>query len=279
VTLGELLSAATARLAEAGIATPRVDAELLAADLLDVERRELVMHLSDEIDADLAAEYDEFVARRASREPLQYITGLAPFRYLLLEVGTGIFVPRPETELLVDAALPHLRALDSAVVVDLCSGTGALAIAVDDEVPHARVIAVENDPEALWWLRRNVDETGIRVVDGDVREAGLLPELRGGVDLVVSNPPYVPEGTPVEPEVCADPPAAVFAGPDGLDLIPQVVARARDLLRPGGLLVMEHDETQGESVPALLEADGRWRDVADHADLSGRPRYVVATRS
>jgi release factor glutamine methyltransferase len=278
VTVGELLSAATARLAAAGVGSPRVDAELLAADLFDVERPELLMHLSDEVDAAIAAEYESFVERRAAREPLQHITGLAPFRYLLLEVGPGVFVPRPETELLVDAVLTRLSGIEAPVVVDLCSGSGALAVAVEDELPTASITAVEADPDALVWLGRNTEESGVRVVAGDVRDPELLAELRGRVDAVVSNPPYVPDATAVDPEVRADPALAVFAGTDGLALVPHVVARAAELLRAGGVLVMEHDETHGEAVPALLAADGRWGEVTDCPDLTGRPRYVVAVR-
>lgn len=278
-TLGQLLTAATERLGGAGIESARVDAELLAAELFGMERRDLVLHLADEIDEAGAADYDGMVGRREAREPLQYIVGTAPFRYLLLDVGPGVFVPRPETELLVDVVVPFLQPLGAATVVDLCSGSGALAFAVDDEAPDARVLAVEKDADALGWLRRNALETDVEVVDGDVADPNLLAELAGGVDAVVSNPPYVPAGTGVSPEVRADPAIAVFGGPDGLSVIPAVIACAGRLLRQGGQFVMEHDETQGEAVPALLAADGRWTMVTDHLDLAGRPRYVVAVRA
>ena len=278
-SLGELLTSATERLGAAGIDSARVDAELLAAELFGMERRDLVLHLADEIDDAGAAHYEGMVTRRERREPLQYILGTAPFRYLLVDVGPGVFVPRPETELLAEAVIQFVEPLGAATVVDLCSGSGALAFAVDDEAPETRVLAVENDAGALAWLRRNALETDVEVIDGDVTDATLLAELNGTVDAVVSNPPYVPDGTPVSPEVQADPSVAVFAGPDGLAVIPAVIECAARLLRPGGQFVMEHDDTQGESVPALLAEDGRWTMVADRLDLTGRPRYVVAIRT
>jgi release factor glutamine methyltransferase len=274
-----LLTAATERLGVAGVDSARVDAELLAAELFGIERRDLVLHLADEIDEAGAADYEAMVARREQRDPLQYILGTAPFRYLLVDVGPGVFIPRPETELLAEAVIDFVQPLGAATVVDLCSGSGAIAFAVGDEVPGTRVLAVENDPGALVWLRRNALETEVEVVDGDVTDPHLLSELDGAVDVVVSNPPYVPEATPVSPEVRADPHVAVFAGPDGLALIPAVIACAARLLRPGGQFVMEHDSSQGESVPALLAADGSWTMIADRPDLTGRPRYVVAIRT
>jgi release factor glutamine methyltransferase len=271
-----VLRDATAQLAAAGVPSPRVDAELLLAAVLGVPRGRLT--LLEELPASAAATYSEHVARRAAREPLQHITGRAPFRRLVLAVGPGVFVPRPETELLVEAVLPHLRALDFCSVVDLCSGSGALALAFVDEIPGVAVTAVELAEPALGWLRRNAAGTQVWVVPGDVRDAGLLSELHGRVDAVVSNPPYVPLAADVAPEVRADPDEAVFAGADGLGVIPDVLARAADLLRAGGVLAVEHDETQPTAVAALLREDGRWADVASHRDLAGRPRYATATR-
>lgn len=271
-----LLRAATERLGAAGVPSPRVDAELLLAAVLAVPRGRLAV--LDELPAAAAARYGEYVARRAGREPLQHITGQAPFRRLVLAVGPGVFVPRPETELLVDAVLPHLRGLDAASVVDLCAGSGALALAVADEVPGAAVTAVEHAEPALGWLRRNAAGTPVWVAAGDVRDPDLLAELHTRVDAVVSNPPYVPRTAPVAPEVRADPDEAVFAGPDGLGLIPDVIARAAALLRPGGVLALEHDESHGAAVPKLLGGTGDWTDVADHPDLTGRPRYATAVR-
>lgn len=261
---------ATRRLAAAGVASPRVDAELLLAHCLGVERSRL-----STVDGPVPPEFAQAVARRAAREPLQYIVGRAAFRYVDVAVGPGVFVPRPETELLVDAVLPALA--PAATVVDLCAGSGALAVAIAHEASGARVYAVERSPAALPWLRRNAAETGVTVVHGDVTDPSLLGELSGRVDAVVSNPPYVPAGTRVEPEVRADPADAVFAGADGLAVIPAVIARARALIRPGGVLAIEHDETHARVVPSLLR-DG-WRDVADHRDLAGRPRYTTAVRA
>ncbi|MDT4938555.1 MAG: release factor glutamine methyltransferase [Pseudonocardiales bacterium] len=277
MNLGDLLRTGTAQLTAAAIESPRVDAELLLATVAGVQRSRLSLHVEDTIGPESAAEYQAMLERRAAREPLQHIVGEAPFRHVIVSVGPGVFVPRPETELLVDAVLPALAGIAHPVVVDLCSGSGALALALDDEVPGATVIAVEHDPVALGWLWNNTLESAVHVQDGDVTDPGMVRE-RAAVDAVVSNPPYVPDGTVVSAEVRADPPIAVFAGPDGLAVIPHVIARAAELLRPGGVLALEHDDTHGESVPTLLAADGRWRDIADHADLTGRPRYVVAVR-
>lgn len=267
----EVLRAAVTRLTAAGVGTPRVDAELLLASCLGVERSRL-----STVDAPVPAGFEGAVERRARREPLQHIVGRAYFRHLELAVGPGVFVPRPETELLVDAVVPALG--EAPVVVDLCAGTGALALSIAHEVPDARVIAVERSGAARAWLRKNAASTRVTAVPGDVRDLSLLADRHGRVDAVVSNPPYVPLGTAVEPEVSADPPEAVFAGGTGLALIPDVIARAQALLRPGGVLAVEHDDTHGEAVPALLREAG-WRDVADHRDLAGRPRYASALRA
>ena len=264
------LADATRQLAAAGVASPRVDAELLMAHCLGVERSQL-----STVDRAVPPGFEQLVQRRAAREPLQYIVGRAAFRYVDVAVGPGVFVPRPETELLVDAVLPALA--PAAIVVDLCAGSGALGMAVAHEVPGARVYAVERSPAALPWLRRNAAESGVIVIEGDVTNPSLLGEISGRVDAVVSNPPYVPAGTRVEPEVRADPAEAVFAGADGLAVIPAVIARAAALLHPGGVLAIEHDETHAHAVPALLGDE--WRDVADHRDLAGRPRYTTAVRA
>jgi release factor glutamine methyltransferase len=269
-TLRATLESATQRLRAAGVASPRVDAELLLAHSLGVERSRL-----STMDGPVPRDFVRAVERRANREPLQYIVGRAAFRYIEVAVGPGVFIPRPETELLVDAVLPGLR--PGSTVLDLCAGSGALAVAIAAEAPRTRVYAVERSTAALTWLRRNAEGTGVIVVAGDVTDPGLLGDLAGRADAVVSNPPYVPSGTPVEPEVCADPLDAVFAGPDGLAVMPAVVARAAALLRVGGVLAVEHDATHGETVPALLR--NGWRDVTDHRDLAGRPRYTTAVRA
>ena len=279
MTPSELLRAAADRLAAAGVSSPQVDAQLLLAHVLGVERSRLP--LVDAVPADAAAAFDAAVARRAAREPLQHITGNAPFRHLVLAVGPGVFIPRPETELLVDAALAHLASTGATAptVVDLCSGSGAVALSVAAEVPGASVVAVEREPDALTWLRRNAEGTAVRVVAGDAADDGLLAELRGGVDIVLANPPYVPRAALVDDEVHADPAAAVFGGEDGLALMPSVIARAAEWLRPGGLFATEHDRFHGRVVPELLRRDGRWRDISARNDLTGRPRYTVALRA
>jgi release factor glutamine methyltransferase len=270
------LAEATARLRDAGVDSARVDAELLLAHCLGVERSRL--STVDGMDEAARRHFVAMVERRAAREPLQHICESGPFRYLDVAVGPGVFVPRPETELLVDAVLPALTALSAPVVVDLCAGTGAIALSIAREVPAATVYAVEVHDAALAWLRRNAG-TEVAVVAGDVTDPTLLAHLHGQVDAVVSNPPYVPLGTSVEPEVRADPAEAVFGGVDGMALIPHVIARAAALLRTGGVLAVEHDATHGEAVPRLLR-DGRlWRDLADHRDLAGQPRYATAVRA
>jgi release factor glutamine methyltransferase len=270
------LAEATQRLSAVGISAARVDAELLLAALLDVPRGRLLTR--DQVPDSVAAEYDTWVTRRVAREPLQYITGRAPFRNLELAVGPGVFIPRPETELLVDAVLPELTGRTEPIVVDLCAGSGALALAIADEVPAARVVAVEQSFAASRWLQCNAADSTVRVITGDIRDPELLRPLYEHADVVVSNPPYVPTPTEVEPEVLADPTDAVFAGPDGLDLLPIVIARAAQLLRPGGVLAIEHDDTHGNVVPELLTRDGHFAEIADHLDLTGRARYATARR-
>ncbi len=271
------LAAATRTLVDAGVSAPRVDAELLAAHVLGIGRGRLA--LVDALGAADAGRLRALVARRAAREPLQHLIGTAAFRYLELAVGPGVFVPRPETELLAGWGVE--RTAPGAVVVDLCSGTGAIALAVATEARPARVVAVERSPQAVGWLRRNVaaHAPAVEVVEGDVTDPEVLPELRGRADVVLCNPPYVPAGTPVPPEVAGhDPAAAVFGGPDGLGVVRPVVALAAALLRAGGVVGIEHDDTHGDAVPDLLRGDGRFTDVAAHADLAGRPRYATARR-
>ncbi|HEY8826924.1 MAG TPA: peptide chain release factor N(5)-glutamine methyltransferase [Jatrophihabitantaceae bacterium] len=272
-----LLTAAAARLRAAGVASSRVDAELLLAHCLGVDRSRLP--LVDAVPAAAETRFAAALARRVRREPLQHILGRAPFRHVELAVGPGVFIPRPETELLVDAVLPTLRATGAPVAVDLCAGSGALALAVADEVPGSRGYAVERSAAALHWLRRNTAGTGVEVVAADVRDPDLLTGLRATADAVLCNPPYVPAAVPVEPEVRADPAEAVFAGADGLELMPAVLARAAELLRPGGVVAIEHDDTHGESLPHLLAVHGAWRDIIAHRDLAGLARYVTAMRS
>ncbi len=274
--LSPALAAAGADLAAAGVQSPRVDAEWLAAYVLDVPRSRLLL-----IDAWRPDQLDRFralVAERARRVPLQHLLGTAAFRHLELAVGDGVFIPRPETELLAGWGIE--RTEPGATVVDLCSGTGAIALAVADEADPARVFAVERSPLALSYLRRNAAASpAVRVVDGDVTDPSLLADLRGTVDVLLCNPPYVPAGTPVPPEVADhDPAEAVFGGDDGLSLIRPVIALAASLLRPGGHVGIEHDDVHGAAVPDLLWADGRFTEVTAHDDLAGRPRFATARR-
>jgi release factor glutamine methyltransferase len=232
---------------------------------------------------DEAEAYAALVDRRARREPLQHLTGLAWFRHVELRVGPGVFVPRPETELLAGWAVEQalvLResgAVESPVLVDLCTGSGAVAKALADEVPGARVHAVELDEPAHAWALRNLEGTGVDLRQGDMATA--FEELSGTVDVVTCNPPYIPLDAweSVAPEARDhDPHLALFSGRDGLDAIRVLERRAAMLLRPGGLVGFEHADVQGESAPAVFAATGRWADVRDHRDLAGRPRFVTA---
>jgi release factor glutamine methyltransferase len=277
------ISEAAKILSEAGVDSPRVDAEYLAAHVLGVERGRLP--LIPLVDPSVIDQLHKLVRVRASRIPLQHILGWAPMGPISVEVGPGVFVPRPETELLMEWGLKALVGVSSPVVVDLCTGTGALALSIAHARPDAVVHAVEIDPQALAWTRRNADarsaagDTPVRLHSGDATDPSLLSDLDGLVDLVVCNPPYVPEGVEVQPEVGVhDPHHAVFSGADGLDVIRHVVAAAARWLKPGGWVGIEHDDTQGESVPALLTARRVLTDVADHADLAGRPRFATARR-
>ncbi|MBM4478447.1 peptide chain release factor N(5)-glutamine methyltransferase [Prescottella equi] len=276
---------AAAELERAGVPSARVDAELLAAHVLGVERTRL--GLVPLVDPSVIEEYRELVARRVQRIPLQHITGSTAMGNVSLEVGPGVFVPRPETELLLAWALAHLEAsgLRAPVVLDLCTGTGALALAIAHARPDAVVHAVELQPQALAWARRNADrrrdagDTPINLVQGDVTDRALLTELEGGVDLVVSNPPYIPEGAVLDPEVADhDPHTALFGGADGLSVIKPMINNIARWLRIGGAVGIEHDDTNGDQVAELFRARRVFDRVAEHPDLAGRPRFVVAHR-
>lgn len=270
-------------LAAAGVASPRADAEMLAAHLLGVPRTKLMM--VPLVDPEVVESLRELVASRAERVPLQHLIGTAALGAVTLGVGPGVFVPRPETEQLLEWALTAMEHVPDPKVVDLCTGSGALAVAIAHERPDAHIIAVDNSPTALNWARHNARRYGsvgtdrIDVVSGDVSDSNLLADHESTIDLLVCNPPYVPEGTPVPPEVSGhDPHEAVFGGRDGLDVVRHVVASAARLLRPGGRLGIEHDDTHGGSVPALLSARSGMDESRDHADLTGRPRFATARR-
>ena len=267
-------------LREAGVASPERDADLLLAHVLDVGLGRLP--LVDDLTPSQLESYDALLARRATREPLQHLTGSAAFRHVELLVGPGVFVPRPETELLagwaIEAAMLAGRTESRPpVVVDLCTGSGAIAKAVAHEVPHAEVHAVELDEGALAWAERNLAGSGVDLRQGDLATA--FDELLGSVDVVVCNPPYIPleawESVAAEARD-HDPHLALFSGDDGLDAMRVLESRAALLLRPGGVVGAEHADVQGESAPGVFSAAGRWLDVVDHRDLAGRARYLTA---
>jgi release factor glutamine methyltransferase len=275
-----VLADATDRLTASGVPSPRHDAEVLVALALGIQRSRLAI-AGDPLDDAAQARVAGLVARRAAREPLQHLTGTAGFRWLDLAVGPGVFVPRPETELVAGAAVAAATARGAGpVVVDLCAGSGAIALAVATEVPNAQVHAVERDPVAAGWLQRNVGRLAPHVLVHvrDAATADEIPGLAGRVDVVVANPPYLRDDAVLKPEVADhDPPGALFGGPDGSAGPRLVVAVAGRLLRPGGALVVEHGDDQAGTVAALL-AGGGWDDVAHHGDLAGRPRFTTATR-
>jgi release factor glutamine methyltransferase len=274
-----LVDRAAEQLAIAGVASPRFDAEELLSHVLGVSRGRLTQVA--EVSQTDECRYADLVARRAARIPLQHLTGLAPFRHLELAVGPGVFVPRPETEVVAEWAVEALRARrPGQVVVDLCTGSGAVALSIATEVPDVRVNAVEIDPPAHAWAARNLAGHAVNLVLGDAATA--FPDLDGTVDLVVANPPYIPLDAydSVELEVRDhDPSLALWSGEDGLDAIRMVERTAARLLRPGGLVAVEHADVQGESAPAVFASTGRWTSVRDRADLAGRQRFVTATRT
>jgi len=300
--LAAALRAAAAALAEAGVASPEHDAVALAAHLLDVSYGEVRRRAV--LGAAVPPGFAELVAQRVRRVPLQHLTGRAPFRRLELAVGPGVFVPRPETEVLVTAVLAELTTLSGPagpsgpsgpreqqasgadpMVVDLCTGSGAIAVAIAVEHPTSRVWAVELSPEAAAYARANIAAHAprVRLIVGD--GAAPHPELasvEGCVDVVTCNPPYIPDGmVPLDQEVRDhDPELALYGrSADGLAVPLAMAARAAELLRPGGLLAMEHADAQGESLPAALAAAGDWVEIQDIADLAGRPRVSVARRA
>ena len=276
-----LLRVAKAQLAESGIS--EVDAEHLLAHVLGLSRMDL--HNSVLIESTLATisdidvieeQFFNMLDRRLNHEPLQYLTGVAPFRYLEIEVGPGVLVPRPESELLVEAVLQHIANLPApASVIDLGAGSGALSLAIATEAPSARVIAVEKSPEALVWLKKNVSviAQNVRVVEGDV--ADVLPGVK--CDVVIANPPYIPDAQALPRDVAGfEPHIALFGGPTGMELPQIFIQAAARLLKPAGVLVIEHTEEQAIAIAGELAVD--FEDIALHDDLVGRPRWTSAVR-
>jgi release factor glutamine methyltransferase len=274
-----LLADGVARLASAGLPSPEYDAAELLAHVLGTTRSRLV--LVEEVDPERAETYRGLVGRRAAREPLQHLTGTAAFRYLELAVGPGVFVPRPETELLAGWGVEQAQRLVDAgrvpVVVDLCTGSGAIALAVATEVPAAEVHAVELDEKAVEWAARNLSGSGVDLRHGDMTDA--FPDLDGTVDVVLCNPPYIPLDAyeSVAPEARDhDPGLALFSGADGLAAMRVVEEVAARLLRRDGVVGAEHADVQGRTAPAVFASTGRWVDVRDHPDLAGRDRFLTA---
>ena len=268
-----VLAHAVARLAQAGVDSPRADAEQLAAHVLGVPRGALALATWSPAAVE---RFEALVGRRAARIPLQYLVGSVGFRRLELAVGAGVFVPRPETESVVEVALGLVAAVARPRVVDLCTGSGAIALAVAQEHPGAEVLAVEADPGAAEWARGNIDAAGlpVRLLVGDVEDVPAA--MNGTVDLVVSNPPYIADGAVLPPEVARhEPVAALYAGADGLDGVRAVERVARRLLRRCGSAVVEHGDDQG---PAVLTLFASWDDAVSHQDLAGRDRFVTARR-
>ena len=276
-----MLSDAKSQLAESQIS--QVDAEHLLAHVLGISRMDL--HNPVLLETTLTAVSDtdvieeQFIAlldRRINHEPLQYLTGVAPFRYLALEVGPGVLVPRPESELLVDAVLAHIKNLPAPVsVIDLGAGSGALALAIATEAKDTRVIAVEKSPEAIYWLKKNVSviAQNVRVVQGDV--ADVLPGIK--CDVVIANPPYIPDAQALPRDVAGfEPHAALFGGPTGMELPKIFITAAARLLKSAGVLVIEHTEEQGAAIASELTLD--FESITLHDDLVGRPRWTSAVR-
>ncbi|WP_071285546.1 peptide chain release factor N(5)-glutamine methyltransferase [Mycolicibacterium llatzerense] len=271
----QAIADAAAVLAAAGVDSARVDAEYLAAHAAGVDRARVMFA---EPDPAFYPRFRDLVTRRAQRIPLQHLIGTAAFGPVEVQVGPGVFIPRPETEALLEWAM-NQPLPPSPVIVDLCTGSGALALALAHTWPQAQVVAVEKSPEALVYARRNCAGTAVEVLEADVTVPSLLADRDGTVDLLVSNPPYIPDGAELDPEVIDhDPAVALFGGPDGMSVIVPIVALAARLLRPGGKLGIEHDDTTADQVVAALDRDGTFGDITARRDLTGRPRFVTATR-
>ena len=283
---GAVLERVCATLAAGGIDDPATESALILGHVLGVSRgrAQALALVGGDVGAADAARALDLAEERARRVPLQHLTGRAPFRAIELAVGPGVFVPRPETETVAQLAIDALQAVPEPepIAVDLCTGSGAIALSLAREVPTSRVWAVEKSREAHAWAERNRAEWGdgrVELVLGDVADPGLLAALAGRVHVLVSNPPYVPDDmVPRDPEVRDhDPALALYGGVDGLDVVRTISRAAFGLVRPGGALVLEHAEHQGRAIRALLAADG-WRAAATHPDLTGRDRATTAVR-
>jgi release factor glutamine methyltransferase len=285
IQLRHAIDSAAAAFADAGIASARSDAEELAAHLTGTDRGRLA--LLDTLDDEFLARYHELVAARRNRVPLQHLTGTAAFGPVTLHVGRGVFIPRPETEAVLEWALRE--ALESTgaqqfparpVICDACTGSGALAVALAQHWPAARVIGIDDSDSSLRYARHNSAGTAVELLRADVTTPGLLTELDGRVDLMVANPPYIPDGAPLAYEVVQhDPPHALFGGPDGMSVITAVVALAGRWLAPGGLFAVEHDDTTSSLTVELIAGTGLFDAVLARPDLTGRLRFVTARRT
>jgi release factor glutamine methyltransferase len=294
IAIRDALGAATVQLSESGIESARVDAELLLCHVLECDRTALLIR--DSISEDELEEFIQFVAFRSARVPLQHLTGKAAFRRIEIAVGPGVLIPRPETELLVDKAIDFVRDISEPVIVDLCSGSAAMSVSLAIEIPCSEVHALEFVDEAFAWGQKTVRDHVAEIAmvgsimslhHGDVRgcEGRELKSLAGKVDVIVANPPYIPSAAiPRDPEVYQyEPHEALFGGEDGMEFVSAIISAAKVLLKPGGLLVMEHGDNQGEdgtpSVPKVLRASGVFTSVSDHNDLAGRPRFTTGVRN
>lgn len=277
MNLRDAIDSAAAAFADAGIDSARFDAEELAAHAAGTDRGRLA--LLDTPDGIVFERYRELVAARRARIPLQHLTGTAAFGPVTLQVGPGVFIPRPETEAMLEWAMAQQLG-PRAVIVDACTGSGALAVALAHGIPDCRVLAIDDSETALGYARRNCAGTRVELVRADITTPGVLSELDGRVDLMVSNPPYIPDGTNLDPEVAQhDPAHALFGGPDGMAVINPLSALAARLLRPGGLFAVEHDDTTSAATVQTVSGTGSFDDVVARSDLAGRPRFVTAVRN
>lgn len=283
--LADALAKATETLTTAGIDSAGVDAELLAAHILGGNRGSLQSDVivGRTLSETELSEFEQIVGERAKRIPLQHLTGKGYFRNLELTVGKGVFIPRPETESVAELAIQALRAVPGEpIAVDLCSGSGAIAIAMATEVPNAKVFAWELNPESESFLRKNIERYGnaVKLTMGDIADDEAFSNLINKVSVVISNPPYIPvDAIPRDVEVREhDPALALYGGADGMDVMHVVSRRALEILTPGGFLVVEHADNQAAIVADLLLEDG-WKQVRSHKDLSGRDRAVSAVKS